>query len=169
MSVDTQVQLQLATAAEFARLAEIELAAASLFPVGRIPDLDDTVPIQQLEQGIKDKLLWAAWQENIVVGFSLSTVHDEYLHLLEVAVHPDWGRRGLGRRLVAHVIELARQRDLLGITLTTFRDLAFNGPFYQSLGFAEIPVDQYSTTIAKLLAAEQAAGMEQRIGMLCRC
>lgn len=167
MSIDKQMRLQLATEAEFPRLAEIELAAARLFPAGRVPDLDDTVPAAQLQQGLEDGLLWVVRAQNIAVGFTLSTVHEKYLHLLEVAVHPDWGQRGIGRQLVGHVIEQAQQRKLPGVTLTTFRDLKFNGPFYRSLGFVEIPEGQQSTAIAGLVAAEQAAGMVQRIGMLC--
>lgn len=166
MSINKQALLQPATVAEFPRLAEIELAAARLFPTGRVPDLDDTVPVAQLQQGLDDGLLWVARQQETTVGFTLSTVHEEYLHLLEVAVHPDWGRQGIGRRLVSHVIEQAQQRNLSGVTLTTFRDLDFNGPFYASLGFVEIPVGQQSITIANLVAAEQAAGMVKRIGML---
>lgn len=168
MSVENQIDLQLATELAFPRLAEIELAAARLFPAGRVPDLEDTLPVHQLWQGVADDLLWVACEQNTVVGFTLSIVHEEYLHLLEVAVHPDWGQRGIGRQLVTHVIELARQRNLPGVSLTTFSDLAFNGPFYQSLGFVEIPQGQCSVTISKLITAELAAGMEQRIAMLCR-
>ncbi len=166
MSANKPVSLRQATVADFARLAAIELAAARLFPAGRVPDLNDTLPAAQLQQGLKDGLLWVAVQQDISVGFTLSTVHEEYLHLLEVAVHPDWGRQGIGRQLVSHVLEQAQQRQLPGVTLTTFRDLEFNGPFYRSLGFVEIPEGQQSPTIASLVAAEQASGMVQRIGML---
>lgn len=166
MSTNKPVSLQLAAVADFPRLAAIERAAARLFPAGRVPDLDDTVPVAQLQQGLEDGLLWVARQQDATVGFTLSAVHEEYLHLLEVAVHPDWGRQGIGRQLVSHVLEQAQQRQVPGVTLTTFRDLEFNGPFYRSLGFVEIPEGQQSPTIASLVAAEQGAGMVQRIGML---
>lgn len=169
MLTNKQVSLQLAAVTDFPRLAEIELAAARLFPAGRVPDLEDTVPTAQLLQGLEDGLLWVARQQDTTVGFTLSTMHEEYLHLLEVAVHPDWGRKGIGRQLVSHVLDQAQQRKLPGVTLTTFRDLDFNGPFYRSLGFVEIPEERHSDTIASLVAAEQAAGMEQRIGMLYLC
>lgn len=167
MTSPKQIHLQPATAADFSRLAEIELAAARLFPPGRVPDLDDTVPVTQLHQGVQARLLWVALQQEVAVGFTLCTLHEQYLHLLEVAVHPDWGQQGIGRLLVAQVIEHARQRGLPGVTLTTFRDLPFNGPFYASMGFAEIPSDRCSATITDIVLAERTAGMQQRIGMLC--
>ena len=46
--------------------------------------------------------------------------------------------------------------------------MPFNGPFYASMGFAEIPADRCSATIADLVAAERAAGMEQHIGYYVR-
>lgn len=167
MTEGRQIRLQLGTEADFARLAEIELAAARLGPPGRVPDLGNTVPTAQLQLGVQAALLWVARQQEVVVGFTMCTRHKEYLHLIEVAVHPDWGRQGVGRQLVGQVIEQARQLVLPGVTLTTFRDVAFNGPFYASMGFKEIPADRCSATITNIVAAEQAQGMVQRIGMLC--
>ena len=161
------MRLRAGSAADFPRLAEIELAAAGLFPSGRIPDEPDTLTTPSLAQGVADGLLWVAQQQDQAVGFTLSSQLEGYLHLLELSVHPDWGRQGIGRQLVAQVLERARGLGLPGVTLTTFRDLPFNGPFYASMGFVEIPLDQLSPSIADILAAEEAAGMVQRIGMLC--
>ena len=165
---EPRTQLRLAVAADFPRLAAIELAAARLFPPGRVPDVEETLPLDLLKQGLAEQLLWVAEQQAVVVGFTLSGVHQEYLHLLEVAVHPDWGRQGIGRQLVSQVLEQAGRRGLPGVTLTTFRDLAFNGPFYASLGFVEIPAHQCSAIIADIIARELALGMVERIGMLCK-
>lgn len=44
----------------------------------------------------------------------------------------------MGRALVAAVIEQARVMQLNSVTLTTFRDLPWNAPFYQRMGFVEL-------------------------------
>jgi N-acetylglutamate synthase-like GNAT family acetyltransferase len=41
--------------------------------------------------------------------------------------------------LVTAAIEKARQLQLQAVTLTTFRDLRWNAPFYQRMGFIELP------------------------------
>ena len=55
-------------------------------------------------------------------------------------MHPDHGRRGLGRALVGAVCDWARKERFEIITLTTYRDVPWNGPLYESLGFATIGV-----------------------------
>ena len=50
--------------------------------------------------------------------------------LEEIDVHPDHGRRGLGRRLVSAVCAWAARGGHRWLTLTTFRDVPFNMPFH---------------------------------------
>ena len=44
-------------------------------------------------------------------------------------------RLGIGRALLEKAIADARRRRLVALTLTTFRDVIWNAPFYQKLGF----------------------------------
>ena len=59
-------------------------------------------------------------------------------HLEQLSVHPDHGRRGLGRALLRASFEWAASRGYPELTLTTFRDVPWNGPFYASEGFVEL-------------------------------
>jgi GNAT superfamily N-acetyltransferase len=70
------------------------------------------------------------------VGFASVDVVDGLAHLSQMAVDPDHGRRGLGQALVEAVCEWARSERFGAITLTTYRDVPWNGPFYRSLGFS---------------------------------
>ena len=58
--------------------------------------------------------------------------------LEQLAVHPDHARRGLGTALVQAAREEARWAGHDRLSLTTYRDVAFNEPFYRRLGFAEV-------------------------------
>ena len=65
-------------------------------------------------------------------------------HLEQLSVQPDHGRRGIGRSLLRAGIEWAAARGYPELTLATYRDVPWNGPFYASEGFVEIgPADDW--------------------------
>ena len=65
-------------------------------------------------------------------------------HLEQLSVHPEHGRRGLGRSLLRAGIGWAQSNGYDGLTLVTYRDVPWNGPFYVSEGFVEIgPADDW--------------------------
>ncbi len=59
-------------------------------------------------------------------------------HLEQLSVHPDHGRRGVGRALLRAGIEWAGSHDYGELTLVTYREVPWNGPFYASEGFVEV-------------------------------
>lgn len=70
-------------------------------------------------------------------GFVHVEIVDGFAHLGQVSVRPEHMRRGYGAALVRAAM---REAWLLGydrLSLTTYRDLPWNGPFYRSLGFEE--------------------------------
>jgi ribosomal-protein-alanine N-acetyltransferase len=70
-----------------------------------------------------------------VVGFaSYWLVHDE-LHLLNLAAHPDYRRRGIGTRLMRHLIAVARGHDCRYVTLEVRRGNHAAQALYQRHGF----------------------------------
>jgi GNAT superfamily N-acetyltransferase len=65
-------------------------------------------------------------------------------HLEQLSVHPDHGRRGIGRALLRAACEWATAHGYPELTLATYRDVPWNGPFYASEGFVEVgPVDDW--------------------------
>lgn len=88
------------------------------------------------------------------VGYAAATPLDGFLHLAELSVDPDHGRIGVGAALVEAVAALADRRGLPGVTLTTFRDIPFNAPFYARLGFEELPLSGVSATLRERFFAE---------------
>ena len=73
----------------------------------------------------------------------------------------------MGRALVAAVIEQARAMQLNSVTLTTFRDLPWNAPFYQRMGFVELTLAQADRHLRDALQAEITHGFppERRCAM----
>ena len=147
--------IRLAGKADLANLQAIERAAATLFPEGRIPDVDDVMPIRALEEGIESGLLLVATSQRVVVGFAMAQEQDGLLHIAVMAVHPDYGNRGLGRKLLLAIIHEAVRRKRTGVTLTTFDDLPWNGPFYRKTGFRVLRDSELSSPLRNILAQEE--------------
>jgi GNAT superfamily N-acetyltransferase len=89
---------------------------------------------------------------------------DAYLH--ELDVEPAQSRRGIGRALIRRVAAWAREQGDSSLTLSTFRDVPWNGPYYERLGFAVVPAPQYTPEMAELHAREgQMMRLESRVVM----
>lgn len=70
-----------------------------------------------------------------VVGLAATGTVDGALHLEELAVDPALGRQGVGSRLLEQVCGRALEEGFTAVTLTTFRDVSWNGPWYTRRGF----------------------------------
>ena len=68
-------------------------------------------------------------------GFACVEEVDGLAHLWQLSVDPSVGRQGIGRSLVEAVCDWAASNAFAGVTLTTYRDVPWNGPFYSRLGF----------------------------------
>lgn len=150
-------------------LAGIELAAARLL-AGHAPEsvLRETTSRRELAQAHARGHLWVAVAEDRAVGFAHVELLDRgAAHLKELDVHPDHGRRGIGRRLVAAVCEWAAASHHDFVTLTTFRDVPWNMPFYQRLGFEEIPPRALGRALREVLREEARRGLDpaRRVAM----
>ena len=154
-------------------LPSIELAAAKLL-IGHAPEsvLGETTSQDDLRRAQRQGLLWVALANNVPVGFAhVDVIEPSSAHLKEIDVHPQHGRRGLGTRLVLNVCAWAAMAGYQTVTLTTFRDVEWNMPFYARLGFREIPADQLSEVLLSILRDETRRGLDpaRRVAMERLC
>ena len=70
-----------------------------------------------------------------VIGFAGTMVVADEAHILNVAVHPDHRRRGVGRQLTTEVLEAGRERGALATTLEVRSTNRSAIALYSSLGF----------------------------------
>ncbi|MEQ1786450.1 MAG: GNAT family N-acetyltransferase, partial [Acidimicrobiales bacterium] len=85
---------------------------------------------------------------------------DGHAHLEQLSVRPESGGRGIGTALIEAVVAWARQRGDAEVTLTTFRDVPFNAPFYAARGFAVVEEDDWTDGLRALVAREAAHGLD---------
>jgi GNAT superfamily N-acetyltransferase len=147
---------------ELARLPEIERRAARRFSSEDLaPELrDDVTPVADYEEAHLDGRLFVARDDESVVGFVHLVWLAEGAHLEELDVEPEFGRRGIGRRLVEAACDWARAQGCDAITLSTFREVPWNAPFYARLGFESIPIADLSSAQRALREREARDGLD---------
>jgi GNAT superfamily N-acetyltransferase len=94
------------------------------------------------------------------VGYLILDVVDGAAHVEQVSVHPDHARNGLGRALIEHAASWARARDLHSLTLTTYVDVPWNGPYYERLGFRYLAAGEETPGLGAIRDGERALGLE---------
>ncbi|GGY28333.1 GNAT family N-acetyltransferase [Paludibacterium paludis] len=155
-------RIEPATARHVPHLPAIERAAATLL-AGYAPAaaLENGLTAGEFARAREEQRLWIALNGDTPVGFALvEHFAPKHVHLAEMDVHPDHGRRGVGRQLLTHV--LAALGDSGVITLTTFRDPPWNRPFYASLGFEEWPETRWNAPLRACVEREEAHGLARR-------
>ena len=155
---------------DLAGLAAIEIAAVRLF-TGPVFDSVPHAPTSQdvLRNAQREGRLWVARAGQSPVGFALAgVIESESAHLEEIDVHPDHGRRGLGTKLVEHVCRWAAAAGHAAVTLTTYRDVPWNMPFYARLGFEVVPASALSATLRALVDDEARRGLDPAIRVVMR-
>jgi len=92
-------------------------------------------------------------------GFVTVEVVDGAAHVWQLAVLPSMQRRGVGRALLDAVCRWARGEGYTALTLTTYRDVSWNGPFYEKLGFHEL--DNLTPGLAAIRQHERDLGDDE--------
>lgn len=128
-----------ATSDDAQDMIRLEQAAQALLADRGVHLSDLAVP-----DGIDEPTTWVlalvAEVDGRLVGMArLCEIDPALLCLDQVSVDPRHAHRGIGRGLLLQVADAARALGYTAITGTTFRDVIFNGPFYESLGCVEDP------------------------------
>lgn len=150
-------------------LGPIELAAAQLF-AGYAPEsvLNETTNEAELLSAQRQGLLWVARADEIPIGFAhLKFLEPGAVHLAEIDVHPDHGRRGIGTQLLRAVCDWGASNGCRYMTLTTFRNVRWNMPFYARLGFEAIPSTGLTPALISIIEDEARRGLDtdRRVAM----
>lgn len=163
-------QIRLARLSEVSRLQQIEHEAGALFAgLGLIDDtLDGSFPLEELKRLIGLGQVWAACTgDDLAVGAVIASVREGTVYVEELDVLPAHGRRGLGARLLASVCTWAERQGYPAVTLSTFRDVPWNGPFYRKQGFRELTREEWTPGMRHIRELEARHGLhvEQRVFM----
>lgn len=106
--------------------------------MGDIADSDPTPAGIIEDRAAAGRLYVARGPESAIAGFLIWSPKDGCAYIEEVSVHPDHAGHRLAQRLIDALAADARGR-YGALTLATFREVAWNAPYYRRLGFAELP------------------------------
>lgn len=138
-------RLRTATVDDIPRLCAISFSATKKF--GSIPTLADLADDQEEPLTIQQWLVlgnvYLVEVKDSPVGFIAAHPLDNTIYIAEIAVHADNQNNGLGEMLLQTVFRWAVDRaryegsSKARVSLTTYPDVPWNGPWYQKYGFAE--------------------------------
>jgi GNAT superfamily N-acetyltransferase len=163
-------RIEPAQAGDLPKLARVERAANRLFVERGVVGVvaDDVTLLAELAEARAAGLLWVARSEGgEPIGFALLCLVDGQPHVEEIDVDPAYGRRGIGRALLETALAWARGAGHRAVTLTTFRDIPWNAPFYESAGFQPIGAHELGPGLAEIVHEEATRGLDpaQRVAM----
>ena len=164
--------LRLARVADAAAMPGIERDAAAAFAAEpSLAGLDFTRTRSEADFArlIRKGHCLVAHVGEAMAGFIVAERFSRELHIWEMDVAPQFQRRGIGAGLVRAAQIDARNTGIAALTLTTFRDVAWNGPFYARLGFEEVTALDAHPRLAGELANEVDDGLpaDRRCAMIC--
>ncbi|EMD29728.1 GNAT family N-acetyltransferase [Amycolatopsis azurea] len=154
--------IRLAVPEDLPALQDIERAAGEPFhALGMAAIADDDPPsIEDLTNFRDAGRAWVYDPGDGPVAYLLAEVVDGHGHIEQVSVHPEYARRGLGRRLIEHAAEWAAREGLAGLTLTTYADVPWNAPYYARLGFEILDEETLTEGLRAVRAHEIARGLD---------
>ncbi|EMM6762080.1 GNAT family N-acetyltransferase [Pluralibacter gergoviae] len=152
--------------ADIAHLPAVERSAAQAFLaipalawLAQAPVIDAARHRQYRAQGRS----LVAVQEGVPVGFVLLDAADDALFIAELSVRRDRQGQGAGRSLLNAAAARARHNGLAALTLTTFRHVPWNAPFYARLGFAVVEEEALTPELKQRLEEEAAHGLAREM------
>lgn len=157
------VVIEPAAAADLPELVDVEAAADTLFEVAGYGSTPGPASVEELATA---RLLLVARSEAGAppIGYVRVELVGGQPHIEGLSVRPKHMRRGVGTALVNAACQWAAEQGFSQITLCTFGDVPWNGPFYARLGFTEIPAP--TPALRALRQREVRLGLD---GMGRRC
>lgn len=146
------------------RLRETERSAGAVFrdmDMSAVAD-DEPPSIEALQAYMQGGRAWVATDvADHPVAYVLVDVVDGAGHIEQVSAHPGHAGQRLGRALIEIAATWAAQNDLAALTLTTFADVPWNGPYYARLGFRVLAPDQIGDGLRRVREHEAALGLDR--------
>jgi GNAT superfamily N-acetyltransferase len=144
-----------AVEADLPVLVRIEVEAGALFrTVGLDEVAEHPVHEDDYRPGLAEERAWVAEHDGEVAGYIYAGLVDENTHIEQVSVAPGHAGHGIGAQLVRFVEAWSREWGRLAITLTTFKDVPWNAPYYRRLGYREMTADEIGPELAATMAHE---------------
>jgi GNAT superfamily N-acetyltransferase len=141
---------------------EIERRAAQRFRTIGMAEIADGRPTDasDLAERIRDGRLFVA-AARLPVGFVMFRQVDSAAYIEELDVLPDHAGQGIGAALIGRVAEAAAEAALSSLFLSTFRDVPWNAPYYERIGFRVLEEEALSPAMRAIRSEHIAKGLDE--------
>ena len=163
-------RVRLARGADVPLLAPLERAAAGRFAAIGLERIAEGRPtdVAEYRAAIDAGRLWVVEQgEGGVAGLAIAERLDGEGYLAEIAVHPDYAGHRLAARMIAAVEVWAAGQGCRRLFLTTFREVPWNRPYYERLGFAVVDEAAVGPELRAKRDGERARGVDRHGPRVC--
>lgn len=141
--------------ADLHRLVVVEVEAGQVFrTIGMTKVAEDVPQVSDLREAAEAERLWVTEVGSEVAGYISAEVLDGNAHVAQVSVAPAYAGRALGRAMIEFLEDWGRAASRPATTLTTFRDVPWNGPYYLRLGYRVLREDDIGPELASTMAHE---------------
>jgi ribosomal protein S18 acetylase RimI-like enzyme len=148
--------IRLADEHDLEQLVAIEISAGHQFHAVGLPGVAEDAPDpEQLRAAIRQGRVWVADLGDVTGAYIVVEVLDGNAHIAQVSVAAQHARQGVGRALMQHVEAWGRDQGCPATTLTTFREVPWNGPYYRRLGYDVSSPSEAGPELRRTLEAEQ--------------
>ncbi|RLU83690.1 GNAT family N-acetyltransferase [Streptomyces griseocarneus] len=100
-------------------------------------------------------------EQDVPMGYVVVELVDGCAHVEQVSVDPAYSGRRVGAGLVDHVAAWAGKQGAAALTLTTFTEVPWNGPYYERCGFRWLKDAEITPGLREIRAAETAHGLDR--------
>ncbi len=162
--------IRIARRSEIETLRSIEKAAATRLLGTALAWVADDEPTDAaaFAERIDDGRCLVATADDAAVAFIIYSPIDGAAYIEELDVLPEHAGHRLGARLIDAVATLGAERGLPALTLSTFRDVPWNAPYYRRLGFTDIAMADLTTGLAEIRARHQEKGLVDALRVFMR-
>lgn len=162
-----QVNIRKATVLDIAEMSRVELSATTAFsqlPLAFLQRLPADIPPQNnafFRSMVVLGTSWVLYDGQEMAGFICTerVIEQNCLHIHEFGIGQPFQQKGLGTRLLRFVIDWAEQQHIRRLTLTTFKEVPWNAPFYKKNGFTVISEENLDARLRALLRYEVEMGL----------
>jgi ribosomal protein S18 acetylase RimI-like enzyme len=95
------------------------------------------------------------------IGFVMFEPQPTRIYVQELDVLTTHAGQHIGAALIGQVAQLARERALKQLVLSTFRDVPWNAPYYRRLGFCDIDFAELDAALIERRNAHIARGLDE--------
>ena len=145
-------------------IREIERAAGVLFNEAGMRLVGEMEPtsLDDLRRFAREGRAWVFVDaDDRPIAFVLADAVDGRGHVDQVSVHPSRAHQGIGRQLIDRTDAWGAAQGLSDLTLTTYVEVPWNGPYYERLGFRYIPDDELTDELRAIREKETALGLDR--------